>query len=83
MAGSSKHLRQTYGPLWRLHLSFFYFVTTPRLVFRLPQWWLCPPACRSASLYLFFCTQHVRCRCGFWQRELLLGVLLLARWTPP
>ena len=23
MAGSSKHLRHTYGPLWRLHLSFF------------------------------------------------------------
>ena len=61
----------------------FNVVTTPRLVFRLPQWWLCPPACRSASLYLFFCIQHVRRWCGFWQREPLLGVLLLARWRPP
>ena len=83
MAGSSKHLRQMYGPLWRLRLSlFFNFVTTPRLVFRLPQCWLCTPACRSASLYLFFCTRHDRRWCGFWQRELLLGVLLLAHWTP-
>ena len=62
---------------------FFNFVTTSRLVLRLPQWCLCPPACRSASLYLFICTRHVRRWCGFWQRELLLGVLLLARWTPP